>query len=343
MADFEVPWVVNGSKHSARLFRRTLQQQVGPGSGVDRLGDLKVQALNVPGAGFRVAPGGGVAQSRDTDSAARESYGPILTRELTVSGVPGTGSSGGRRDLVILEITDPEMESKSYPAPTATEGWQDGDNFVRVSVIADVDSLVPVAERPVKRLEQIKSGAWANVTGVTLAAVSWPKSTGTITNAMIEDLRQVQSPRTMRRMVTVFPPNSVGNGRAMPVGVYGSWPLIDSERPVVEVPEWATKVRISCTMAGVRFSAPATGATVGGLRTGFGATPPGENTIMVEDIGSTAGRHLYAVIGTHDVPAAVRGTRQVINVQAARTAGTGQWLADYQTSILIDYEFSGEL
>ena len=123
-----VPYVIDGSKHSARLFRRAFQKQVGDGSGVDRPGDLKVSALNVPGPGFRVAPGGGVAQSRDTSAAARESYGPELDQELVVSDVPGTGSQSGRRDLVILEITDPEMESKEYPKPTTDEGVQDGEH-----------------------------------------------------------------------------------------------------------------------------------------------------------------------------------------------------------------------
>ena len=194
MADFYVPYVINGSKHSARLFRRTFQQQVGEGSGVDRPGDLKVQALNIPGDGFRVAPGGGVAQSRDTSASSRESYGPVLDRELVVSGVPGTGSQSPRRDLVILEITDPEMESNIYPEPTSPEGWQDGDNFARITVIPDVDSLVSPEARPVKRLEQITNGDWKNVTGVTLAAINWPASTGTVSEAMLEDLRIVQSP-----------------------------------------------------------------------------------------------------------------------------------------------------
>ena len=192
---FYVPWVIDGAKHSARLFRREHQLVVGDGSGVARPADLKVQALSVPGTGIRVAAGGATAQSRDSSSVARESYAVVNDAQITVSDVPGTGSSGGRRDLVILEITDPAMSSKTYPRPSNDAGWQDGNNFCLVTVIPNVDSLVPAAQRPVKSLDQITTGAWANVTGVTLAAIKWPASTATITNAMIEDLREVQSPR----------------------------------------------------------------------------------------------------------------------------------------------------
>ncbi len=192
---FYVPWVIDGAKHSARLFRREHQLNVGDGSGIARPADLKVQALAVPGTGFRVAAGGATAQSRDSSAASRESYAVVNDAQIVVSDVPGTGSSGARRDLVILEITDPEMQSKTYPAPSTPEGWQDGGNFCRVTVIPDVDSMVPAAQRPVKSLDQLTTGAYANVTGVTLAAIKWPASTGTITNAMIEDLREVQSPR----------------------------------------------------------------------------------------------------------------------------------------------------
>lgn len=339
MAFDDPPYVVEKTEHSARLFRRQLQQSVGEGSGVSRADDLKVSALNVPGNGFRVAPGGGVAQSRDTASSARESYGPVNNAEIVVTDVPGTGSGSGRRDLVILEITDPAMQSVSYPKPTApdyTGAWLQGSTFAKITVIFGVLAGV-------KSLEQITTGPFRNVTGVTLAAINWPASTSTITSAMIEDLRKVQNPRRRRGLVTVYPTGAGTEGRFMPTTSYNSWPLVSEERPVVDVPVWATKVRIVCTIMGARFSPPASGESLAGLRTGFASTSPGQNTIIAEDAASTAGRHLYAVVGTHAIPASLRGTAQAINVQAVKSSGGGVWIADYQTSVLIDYEFSEDL
>lgn len=201
---FYVPWVIDGSKHSARLFRRTYQQQAGEGSGVTRPADLRVQPLNTPGTGFRVGAGGATVQSRDTDASSRESYGPVNDAEIVVSGVPGTGSGETRRDLVILEITDPSMESVTYPAPVDSDGWQDGDNFCRVTVIQNVDALVDVSERPVRSLAQITSGDYAHVSGIALAAIVWPASTGTITEDMVEDLRVVHAPLPTNRANPFF-------------------------------------------------------------------------------------------------------------------------------------------
>jgi len=36
----------------------------------------------------------------------------------------------------------------------------------------------------------------------------------------------------------------------------------------------------------------------------------------------------------------MRGTDQLLSIQAFRTAGNGVFTADYQTSVVIDWEFS---
>ncbi|QIK63194.1 hypothetical protein G7068_08290 [Leucobacter viscericola] len=256
---FYVPHVINGSKHSARLFRRTLQKENGPGSGVDQPGDLKVLPLNQPGTGFRVMPGGGIAQSRDTDGSRRESYGPILDGELTVTDVPGTGSQTTRRDLIILEITDPEMESVTYLEPVTPESWQDGDSFCRITVIPNVDALVPQEQRPVTSLNQIKSGAYANVTGITLAAIDWPKSTATITADMITDLRALQNPRresiartmSLQEIGGLEGRQHITSTTAYPAG--GTFPTQGNlyQGFLLDIPEWATHWNVQMEWMGL--------------------------------------------------------------------------------------------
>jgi hypothetical protein len=267
---FLVPHVINGSKHSARLFRRTLQKGQGEGSGVDQPEDLKVLPLNQPGPGFRVTPGGGIAQSRDTESSRRESYGPILDQEITITAVPGTGAQTTRRDLVILEITDPEMASVTYPMPETSEGWQDGANFCRITVIPDVNALVPQEQHPVKSLDQITSGQYANVTGITLAAINWPTSTTTISAEMIEDLRVLQNPRRERVVRTMSlqelgslpKPEHIAATAQYPMG--GTFPSHGNlfQGFSLDIPAWATHWNVRMEWMGL--------ANYGGNGNGYG-------------------------------------------------------------------------
>lgn len=255
MSDLEVPWAIHHSEHSARLARVMTQLVAGDGSGVSRPADLRVRPLNVPGNGFRVAPGGGTAQSRDTDASARESYTPLLGRELTVTDVPGTGSGETRRDLVILEITDPAMQSVTYPAPTDPEytgGWLDGDNFNRITVIPNVGASVT-------SLDQITTGYYAHVTGITLAAINWPKSTGTITAAMIEDLRELQNPRRSEvvfarpRVAADDSPQNYLTASVTTGGEYFPGGGGYENEFTVDVPEWATRMVIDARWMAVNY------------------------------------------------------------------------------------------
>lgn len=324
-----VPWVIDGAKHSARLFRREHQQMVGVGSGVSRPGDLKVSALAVPGAGFRVAAGGGTAQSRDTDSTERESYAPINDAQISVLDLPGTGSSGGRRDLVILEITDPEMSSVSYPAPVEPKGtgaWLDGATFNRITVIPGVGAGVT-------SLNQITTGAFANVTGITLAAINYPPSTATITNAMIEDLREVQLPRE-KTVVRAF---GVG-GTADKLTALGAYPAGGTTWPNqtmaetnfrIDIPEWATQASVIMTVAGVQMNNVTTlGGDAAGwfwVQLGLSADPSvvrTEPTRWDADAKAAQHRTVFRTADTITIPAGLRGTTQRFVPRANVTSET---------------------
>lgn len=339
-----VPWVIDGADHSARLFRRAYQESVGDGSGVSRPGDLKVSALSVPGQGFRVAPGGGVAQSRDTLASARETYSAINDAQIIVEDVVGTGSGSTRRDLVVLEITDPEMESVEYPAPTDPEGsggWQDGDTFCRITVIQNVDALVPQSERPVTSLDQIRSGDYANVTGVTLAAINWPKSTGTIAPSMIEDLREVQNPRTRTevRSFNLTGPETKERVTAQ-YPAFATWPPQSETAGDLDVfiPAWATVMKVVMTVSG--FVAPGAGNAYGRFAAQIGANVNPNKVVTQEtrwslDGTAAAYRDSVRVADTRAVPAALRGTTQRIYPRANREFGTALQgiYADWATSV----------
>lgn len=332
---FQVPWVVSGAKHSARLFRRTYQQQVGAGSGVSRPGDLKVQALSVPGTGVRIAPGGASIQSRDTAASARESYGPILDAELVVPSVPGTGSGSGRRDLVVLEITDPEMLSVTYPAPVDEAGWQDGSNFCRITVIPGVAS-------DAKSLSDVTDPAYANVTGLVLAAINWPASTATITNAMIEDLRRVHSPRSLRvlRTVDLTVAQSLSSTTAAPDGAVFPTEFSGSVG-VFDIPEWATHARIQMTWSAINMPGVTERQVHFWVQISANANP--NKVVTPQGISNgDGGRENWVRAATVAIPAGLRGIRTGI-LPKARLAWSlspeFRPVADNASAMVLDVEF----
>ena len=238
---FLTPYVIDGKAHSATLFRRAFQTLNSGVEGVNLASDLAVVPLETPGAGFRVLPGDAVIRSR-TPGRERESYHVAATAAITVNNVPGTGSSGGRRDAVIVEVRDPEMPGVS----------QDEDT-VRIRVIQNVGSA--------QQLAQISGES--RTTGYVLAFIEYAgANTSTITGAMIKDARerantgtkmfQFARPRVAsddaQRYLTTFVANG---GEYFPGG--GSVPNTFT----ITVPEQATHVAIDASWLNVTLQSPA--------------------------------------------------------------------------------------
>lgn len=322
MAVDPVPWFIQApAEHSAEVARTLAYQAIGGKEGLARAGDLLVQALPVPGGAVQVLPGAAGILNRGSGGDGQAYVGRVGSA-VSVP-IAATGSGSGRSDLIVFRVQDPQYGGDVPASPEAGP-----------YIFLDVISGVPAGTT---RLQSVP-GHEAD-TAITLARVDLPASTGTVAAGMITNVSRVANPRKERGMITAYPTGV----RTMGNSTYGPWPLTADERPMVFVPEWAEFVRISVTIMGAKFT-PGSIETVAGIRTGFGATTPGQNTIMVEDAASSAGRNLYAVVGTHRIPVAQRGQNQAINVQAAVSsgAGSGSWQADYQTSVLIDYEFSEE-
>ena len=338
MVAVEVPWAINHSRHSARLARVAHQQNVGTGSGVSRPADLKVVPLNTPGNGFRVMPGGGAAQSRYTDVSARESYAPLVNEVLEVTGIEGVGSGQTRRDLIILEITDPEMTSLGYDVPTDAEftgEWQLGETFCRVTVITGVDDGVT-------SLDQITTGPYAHVTGITLAAINWPAGPwDVVTTAYIEDLRTLQSPRTLH--VPLMRPFSgseedvltatAAAGQVFPAVGADLWGAVD-------IPKWATGAHVKYLVFGLLGS---NAQSYGDLwvRVGTGALRI-ESSRFDFPAGAGVNRMTYGAVGTVAIPAEMRGTAQRFYPMASKnsnSASTSKVSVDANSSILLEVDF----
>lgn len=311
------PWAVGGGAELSVEVARTFAFAATRGAeGIVGLGDLKVQAQAVPNETVRVSTGAALILNRYA-GGGQQSYALRNATQTDVA-ITATGSGAGRTDLIIARILDPQYEGNP-PANPVTFAYS------RLVVVQGVPAGTKTAA-------ELNLGYPA----IALAKVTLPVSTATITAGMITDLRKVAQPRRDRAMVTVFPSAT----QSMPTAGYASWPIQAAQRPLVEVPSWATRVDIVAHLSGVKFVQSGGAATTAGIRTGFGSSLPAENGIIVQDAVDTSGRYHYTLVGTHLVDATMRGTSQYINLQGVRSAGAGVWTADYQTSIVIDWEFS---
>lgn len=310
-------FIGNGATHSAGIARTVAYAATGGRSGVAAPGDLRVAAQNVPNGTVRALSGVAIL----LNSYAGGSGQAYVARNLSQTHVTiqPTGSSGGRSDLIVLSVVDPEFEGS---APTDPNDFE----YTRLEVISGVPSNT-------RNLDSIDFPRPA----VALARIDIPKSTGTITSGMIKDLRVLANPRRDRNLLTIYPKGYWHDGTAHRVGSgYSSWPITPTERPRVWVPEWASKLQIVVSISGAYYRAGSSDDSVIGMRTGFGAEGD-QNGIA---IASETGRYHYTVVGDHYIDPSKRGTEQLINVQAQQTRGNGTFWADYQTSVAFDYEFS---
>lgn len=324
MAWDSVPWFIGGgAQHSPEVARLLAYAATSGAEGIVNVGDLKVAPLDVPGGSIRVLPGSALIRNRGTGGDS-QTYVGRLPVEDSIAVAP-TGSGAGRTDLVVAQIEDPFM---------AGEPWQDpADPTVGPYIFTRIISNVPAGTT---RLQDVPG--YGGRSAVTLARLDIPASTGTITAAMIKDLRNVAAPRTLRQMVTIYPTGSIANGTAqvMPTNAYLTWPITAAQRPLLDVPEWATRLDVVAHYSGVHFTMSGTADTVGGIRTALGGQAS-ENGIIIAD---NSGRGHYTTVGRHTITPEQRGTSQSLDLQAWRTVGAGTWRADYQTSIVIDWQFT---
>ncbi|XTZ13933.1 hypothetical protein ACQSSU_20765 [Micromonospora echinospora] len=277
-------------------------------------GDLKVKALPVPGGQVTVDPGACAILCRSAGQVGQAYAGRVATQD-TVAVAPTT-SSGGRSDLMIARVEDPWLAGEPWPDPSdPTAGPY---IFTRV---------LPGIPPTTTRLSQLGLG----YSGIELARVDIPPSTATITQAMIVDLRKVANPRRERDLVVKFPPSDNNISGA----AYGLWPA--ASQITVDVPMWATHVRVNVTLQGIEHIPGASTPTIAGLKTLYNGTDySAQNGILNE---TAAGRGYYSVAGEHEIPAGHRGTARTISAAGVRSGGSGTFQADNQSIITIDYEF----
>lgn len=224
MALVNVPWATgNMAENTHGLARQAYFDSTGGAEGISSVDALKVQAQAVPDKTVRVAPGGAILNNR-YDLSLGQSYGARNASQTSVA-ITATGSAGGRTDAILLRILDPEFEGQPPSNPNTFQ-------YTRLVAVPAPDGIT--------RIEQL------NLTypAILLARVKLPANTGTITNAMITDLREMAIPHektVTRSRATV----TSGEEVLTATREGGEWFPNQGGEQRIDIPLWATRMIIS--------------------------------------------------------------------------------------------------
>lgn len=231
MAVDPVPYVVHGAKHSADVFRQALHDSTSGAEGISLPTSLSVRATGTPSGQVRVAPGG-VLVNNSYSGGGGQSYAGRVASETLVD-VPASDSTGAKTWFIIFRVQDPQFGGQ---APS--------------------DPLVG----PYAFVECVAASATVSDPHYRLAQVDVPKSTATVTQAMVTDLRELANPRSK---TVIVPRPTIGGdaglelkaGTAFPQGEW--FPNVggndNTGRYSIPVPSWATRMQIRCEWLGINY------------------------------------------------------------------------------------------
>ncbi|MGW4139993.1 hypothetical protein ACWELV_24800 [Streptomyces mirabilis] len=305
MTLIQPPMMVNGGKHPARTMRMMIRDLSRGSQGVTEYNDLKVTQQTTPGAGVQVGDGSGVVRGA---SWGQGSYTQYNVGAALVNIAPTAAQ--GRTDMVVLRVLDPEYEGSLDPTK---------DDIGFFYVVSNVSST---ATQPP-----------AGMTAIPLARIGLPPNCATVTDAMITDLRTIANPRRTRKLQTSFPGATL-NRLVYQDNKWHTWPA--AARWNIDVPPWAVTAKIVTTIAGLRLDSADVFAH---MQQVFGTTQ-GQDTVIDDDQGATTRRNTVVIADSLTIPAAMRGTTQVLYLQTYMSkAETGNLGVDGGTSLITDAEF----
>jgi len=321
---FGTPWAVGGgAQHEVEVARQQTHDSTGGAEGISLPGDLKVRPLATPGTKVRVAPGGAILVNRYPGGDG-QSYTVRNDVEVEVP-VTATGSAGGRSDLVVARVLDPQYEGQPPTDPSDFD-------YSMVEIIEGVPSST-MSARDLN----------LNYPAIGLARIDLPASTGTVEAAHLTDLRAMARPRRDPHLFTYaltaedepdwlnWPTGAPPDGEAWPNHFWH-----------VDIPEWAQRVRIRAFWAQVRVEQKSPN-NYGHLWVRIGTSANGFSSQHVNwDIATTGGitRQAWMVADDRSVPAEFRGTRQQVYLRGYLNNDNGNVpKLDMQSAISVDLEF----
>lgn len=308
MAWDSVPWFVGGgAQHSPEVARLLAYGAFRGNEGIFGPLDLQVKATTVPGSTVTIDPGACTIITRSTGEAYQTYVGRLASQDATT--ISATGGSA-RSDLIIARVEDPYAPGEPWSDPA--------DPTVGPYIFTRRIPGVPNTTTDVASLG-------LGYSAIPLARIDIPASTGTITQAMIKDLRKVANPRRERGLDALNLGSTVTltntSGVEFPSGAHWS----------IAIPAWATQCKIVATWSNVvaSGSSPAGSmwVTVGSVTSqsvGFGGS--GAGTVICGD--------------TIAIPAAMRGTTQTATLVGHVNGGGMSFAMNNWSSAVFDFEFN---
>jgi hypothetical protein len=315
MAWDNVPWAIGGgAQHSPEVARLLAYAAFRSNEGTLGPLDLQVKALGVPGGSVTVDPGACTILCRSTGGAYQSYAGRLLTQDTLA--IPATGGSA-RSDLIVARVEDPYMAGEPWADPT--------DPTTGPYIFTRRIPGVPNTTTDVASLG-------LGYSAIPLARVDVPASTGTITGAMIHDLRKIANPRRERDLIA----QAWGSTNTLTASSYTEWPT--GAHWSIAVPTWATQLKVLATWAQILTPSGASNPG-GGLLISFGSLS--SSTVAYDTTSNTgSSRSTYMCGDRLTIPASMRGTTQTLTLKGTRGSGTGAIQADAYSALAVDYEFS---
>ena len=225
-----VPWAIgHGAENDVEGARLGLYAATMGGRGIIQPADMRVTALSTPGPFVRVLSGSAVTPN-DYPSARSQSYA-VMEDSSTDVPVPETSSSAGAVRYLIVRVKDDQ-----YAGPEPADKTKGPYNeYAWVSSLPTAQPYVPLA-----RLDQ-------------------PKSTATITQDMLTDIREMAIlkwklvPYARQRVTSDNSAQNMLKAREAAGGEYFPGGGGFANEFTVKVPEWANRCVFDAEWQGLRF------------------------------------------------------------------------------------------
>lgn len=308
----KTPWFIGGgAEHTAALARVLAYVASGGSEGVVQPGDLKVRQTGSPSGSVQIDPGAALILNRSGGGSNQAYAGYNPTADSVAIGA--TSTTGGRSDLVIARVEDPEFSPWQRPADMKT------GQFIFTRVIPNVPAGTVSAE-------ELNLGYSA----LALARIDIPTATTAITDAMIKDVRTLVRPRRETQIFNAYPA-AANDLTATSSSSPQVWPA--AANTSVRIPKWATRAQIRLDLAGVLAI---TGPTNGGVGVRLGALAVQNSAFNMPQ----NDRGVIVAAGAVSIPAGMRGTTVGLQATGYRnTSEAGTLRADAGTSTFITIEF----
>lgn len=220
-----------GFDYPAEYFRSEHYSATSGGNGVSSPTAMKVEAQTAPDGTVRIRPGGSSVVSTYPGQGGQSYFSPEF-RSKTLTVPPTGSSSGGRTDLIVRRVLDPDHEAHPEHSGEMTEEAAQDLDFQWYELIQGADASTKLSYPHVK-----------------LAEIRRPANTTIVNTSHIVDLRELADPKLTSEVITYAhgssAPSDMGTNN-------GSW--FTASTTHIVVPEWCNKFIIQAQAAGMYWT-----------------------------------------------------------------------------------------